>query len=314
MPQYPTDPEVRAEILRLRTELQLTNKALAKMLLIEGVNETYLSKYAHDKLDRLVENFESRFRDTVKGIRERIAFASEIFETSVTRRIRNACDLVRRTGDLGLITSKAGHGKSSGGLSYYNENPSTVFLTLNATTRSAAKVESLVFARVDTQSWKSNTPRFDYLAERFHGASRLLIIDNAQRLDSSGRQWVIDFQDVAKSPVLLLGNPEAVDAWQLIDQQRSRIGLCNDYSLEPDELPWCARRVTAQHSDEATAEAVEDLVAVIAAHEGVLRAVKKTVIYAQELRAASPKLKDDPRAALRAAHSRLLRDYALPVD
>jgi DNA transposition AAA+ family ATPase len=313
MPKYPTDPEVRTEILKLRQELKLTNKGLAQTLGLAGVNETFLSKYAHDKLDRLVENFEPRFRDTVKGLRERIAFGSEIFETSLTRKIRNACDLVRRTGDLGLITSKAGHGKSSGGLSYFQDNPSTVFLSLNATTRSANKVESLIFARVDTQSWKSNSPRFDFLAHRFHDASRLIIIDNAQRLDSSGRQWVCDFQDVAKSPVLLLGNPEAVEAWQLIDQQRSRIGLCNEYELDSDELPACARRVATQVSDPATADAVEDLVAVIAAHEGCLRAVKKTVILAQELRTASAKLKDDPRAAIRAAHTRLLRDYELPV-
>jgi DNA transposition AAA+ family ATPase len=314
MPQYPTDPEVRAEILQLRTELGKGNKGVADALQIEGVCVTFLSKYINDKLDRQVPNFEGRFRDTLKSLRERIAFGAEIFETSVTRRFRNACDLVRRTGDFGLITSPAGNGKTSGIHAYCYDNPSAVRITLNATTRAANKLESLVFASIDTQSWKSNSPRFDHLAARFREVSRLLIIDNAQRLDSSGRQWAADFHDAADCPVMLVGNPEAVEAWQLIDQQRSRIGLCNNYELEDDELPACAKRVARQYSDAATADEIEDLTAIIASHEGRLRAVKKTVVLAQELRAASPKLKDDPRAALRAAHSRLLRDYALPVD
>lgn len=315
MPKYPTDPEVRAELLKLRGELETkTNKGLVAALQIEGVSETFISKYINDNLDREVPNFEARFRDTLKGIRERIAFGSAIFETSVTRRMRNAFDLIRRTGDFGLITSGAGNGKSSGINGYRYDNPSAVCITLNATTRSARKVESLVFSAIDTQSWKSNSPRFDYLAARFREVSRPLIIDNGQRLDSSGRQWVCDFQDAADCPVGIVGNPEMVEAWQLIDQQRSRIGLCGKYELEDKELSECAKRVAHQFSDRATADEIEDLTAIIAAHEGRLRAVKKTVILAQELRAASAKLKNDPRAALRAAHSRLLRDFALPVD
>jgi DNA transposition AAA+ family ATPase len=316
MPKYPTDPEVRAEILRLRQELKLTNKGLAQTLLIEGVNETFLSKYAHDNLDRQVENFEARFRDTVKSLRERIAFGSEIFETSVTRRLRNGLDLVRRTGDIALFTSQAGNGKTSGIRAYCRDNPSAVSITLNATTRCANKVESLVFATIDGATWKSNSPRFDYLTARFKEVSRLLIVDNAQRLDGTGRQWLFDFHDLANCPIALIGNPDIGFLGRITgnDQQSSRIGISNSYELDADEIPAAAKLVAAQFSDRSTAAAIEDLVAIIASHDGRLRAVKKAVILAQELRKASPKLKDDPRAALRAAHSRLVRDYALPAD
>ena len=310
--KYPTDPEVRAEMLRLRSELKTTNKDLASMLAMEGVTETFISKYINDKLDRLVENFEARFRDTVRSIRERIAFGSAIFETSVTRRIANACDLVRRTGDFGLVTSPAGNGKTSGVHAYCYANPSAVKVTLNATTRGASKLESMVFASIDTETWKGTTSRFDYLATRFRETSRLLIIDNIQRLDSSGRQWLADFHDEADCPVMGIGNPEAVKAWQLVDQQRSRIGFYNEYELDEDEIPACALKVAQQFSDESTAAAIEDLVSFIATHEGRLRSVKKTVILAQELRAASASLRENPCAAIRSAHARLLRNFDLP--
>lgn len=314
--KYPTDPEVRAEILRLRSELKLTNKGLAQTLLIEGVNETFLSKYANDNLDRQVENFEARFRDTVRSLRERIAFGSEIFETSVTRRLRNGLDLVRRTGDIALFTSPAGNGKTSGIRAYCRDNPSAVHITLNATTRAANKVEALVFAAIDAASWKSNSPRFDFLTSRFREVSRLLIVDNAQRLDGTGRQWLFDFHDEANCPIALIGNPDAGFLGRIVgnDQQSSRIGINNTYELDPDELPAAAWQVAAQFSNRATADKIEDLVALIASHDGRLRAVRKTVILAEELRKASAKLAQDPRAAVRAAHSRLVRDYALPAD
>jgi DNA transposition AAA+ family ATPase len=313
MPKYPTDPAVIAEIHALRAELKLTHKGLAATLNIEGVNETFLSKYVNDNLDREVPNFEGRFRDIVKGLRERIAFGAEIFETSVTRKMRNAFDLIRRTVDIGLITSPAGNGKTSGINGYCLDTPSAIHVTLNATTRSASKVQSLVFNQIDAATWDRRSPRFDYLVHRFREVSRMLIIDNAQRLDGSGRQWLSDFHDLAQVPIGLVGNPEALSQWRAGDQQPSRIGLHNNYELEKEELPAAAFNVARQFSDAATAEKISDLVVVIAQEKGRLRAVKKTVILMQELRKASTKLANDPVAALRAAHTRLIRDYKLPA-
>ena len=312
--KYPTDAVVIAEIQQLRNELKLTNKSLAKMLLIEGVSETYISEYVNDRLNRQVVAFEARFRDTVKSIRERIAFGSEIFETSVTRRIRQGLDLVRRTGDIALFTSPAGNGKTSGIRSYLRDNASAIEITLTASARCAAKVQSLVYNRIDHTGHSSGTSRFDFLVSRFKEVSRLLIVDNAQRLDGSGRQWLFDFHDAAECPIGLIGNPELLGRIRTNDQQFSRIGINTNYELSKDELPAAARRIVHQFSDEQTADEVEDLAAYIASKDGKLRAVRKTIILAQELRSVSADLRDNPRKAMRAAHSRLVRDYALPSD
>lgn len=312
--KFPTDPSLRAELSEFRAEQKLTYRQLAKMLSIEGATETFLGKYINDNLDRTVEGFEAVCRDLLKSIRDRIAFGSEIFETSVTRKMGNVLNLIRKTGDIALLTSPAGHGKTSAIKNFAAKNPSAILVTLNATTRAAKKVEGCVFKAFDNRDWKGRTPRFDYMAARFKDSSRLLIIDNAQRLDTSGRQWLFDFQDETGAPIALIGNPEAIDLIRANDQQFSRIGISRNYELESGEIPAAAHRVAAQFSDPDTAEKIGDLVAHIATHEGRLRAVRKTVILAQELRASSPSLSKDPRAAIRAAHTYLVRDYELPAD
>lgn len=312
--KFPTDPALILELNTFIRENKLTYKALCKMLLIEGVNETFLSKYIGDKLDRQVDNFEARCRDMLKGLRERIAFGTEIFESSVTRKMGNAFDLIRRTGQIGLITGRAGHGKTSGKRRFLIENPSALEITLTASGGSASKVESAIFRKIDSQSWNGCTSRFDYLVERFRDASRLLIIDNWQRLDSSGRNWLFDFHDEANCPIGGIGNPEALKPIMANDQHASRLGIVTTYELEDAEFAPLSHKVACQFSDEATADSIRDLVGVIASNDGALRSVELTVVLMQELRKASASLRDNPRAALRAAHSRLNRNYLLPSE
>jgi len=312
--KYPTNPEVAKALLELRTEQKLTNHQLAKMLGIDSVTPTFMSKYLNDNLDREVAGFDRIVMDILKSIRSRIAFGSEVFETSVVRRMGNCLNLIRKTGDIALITSPAGNGKSSGIKAYLSLNKSAILANLNATTRAANKVEQMVFFQVDHRDWKAQCSRFGYLVNRFKESSRLLLVDNAQRLDSSGRQWLFDFADEAECPVCLVGNPELLDRIRTNDQQFSRIGIHASYELEPGEIPAVSQHVAAQFSDTVTAEAVSDLCAIIGSHEGRLRAVRKTIILAQELRQQSAKLRDNPRDAVRAAHSRLVRNYELPAD
>lgn len=312
--KYPTDPNLITALVSLRNEQGITNRRLAATLGINGVSETFISKYINDNLDREVPEFDRIAYDIIKSIRERMSFASEIYPTSVVRKMGNILNLIRKSGDFAVLTSPAGNGKTSAIRHFAAENPSAVCINLNATTRDAGKVEGLVFRTTDHREWKGQTSRFDFLVNRFRGTGRLLIVDNAQRLTMSGRQWVFDFADEADCPVALIGNPEMIDSIRANDQQFSRIGLHGQYALEDGELASASMHVAKQFSDAATAEAISDLTAFIASKAGRLRAVRKTVILAQLLRSESTKLRDDPRSSIRAAHSRLVRDYSLPTD
>lgn len=314
MPKHPTNPALIAALNELRDNQGLTNGRLVKLLGIPGVTETFISKYLNDNLDREVMDFERQAFDVIKSIQQRIQFGSEIFVTSVVRKMANAFDLIRKTGFISLITGDAGNGKTSGINHYLVGNRSAIRINLNATTRDANKVEGLVFRSVDNRDWKAQSSRYDYLVERFRDSSRLLIVDNAQRLSASGRQWLFDFSDDAKCPIAMVGNPELLDKIRADKTQLSRIGINPSYELEKAELPAAAARVAAQFSDAETAEAISDLCAVVANHEGRLRSVRMTVQLMQELRNSSADLMQHPRKAFRAAHSRLVRNYALPSD
>jgi DNA transposition AAA+ family ATPase len=311
--KYPTDPAIIAALVALRNDGH-TNAKLASLLGIKGVTETFISKYINDNLDRIIPEFDRIAYDVLRSIRERIEFASSIHQTSVVRKMSNVLHLIRKTGDIAALTSPAGNGKTSAIRQFVSENPSAISINLNASTRDARKVEGLIFRTTDQRDWKGQTSRYEFLVQRFRGTGRLLIVDNAQRLTMSGRQLIFDLADDAEFPVALIGNPEMIDAIRSNDQQFSRVGIHGTYELESAELPAASMHVAKQFSDEQTAETISDLTSFIAARSGRLRAVRKTVILAQQLRQESAKLAHDPRSAIRAAHARLIRDYALPAE
>lgn len=310
--KFPTDPAMIVELNTFIRENKLTYKTLCKMLLIEGVNETFLSKYIGDKLDRQVDNFEIRCRDMLKGHRERIAFGTEIFESSVTRKIGDSFNLMRETGQIGLATGPAGHGKTSGIRAYLVKNPSAILLTLNESCGTAKKLESLLFSKIDSQSWTGRTPRFDYMKDRFGNSGRMIVIDNWQRLKSCGRNWIFDFHDETNSPIGGIGHTDALKPINDNAQHARRLGIVPKYELQDNEFAPLSHKVTCQFSDEATADAIRDLTTIIAANDGALGSVQLTIILMQQLRKLSASLNADPRAALRAAHSRMNRNYLLP--
>lgn len=312
-PQFrPTDPKLREALILQRTKHQLTVKKLARLI---GCTDTLLSKYTTDKLDRDPKDFEQRAWETLKAIEIRLELADELFDTTVTRGIHGRINFIRRSSDIGLLHGKAGIGKTSAALLYLERNPSSLYVPLNARTRNSRGIEGGVFNAIEHRAWKGNSSRLDFLTQRLAGSQRIIMIDNAQRMDADGRAWLFDFHDATGCPIVMLGNPEVLDKIKSNDQHASRIGICPPaFTLHDNEIAQVAARVAAQFSDLETSEELADLVAIIAQHDGHLRAVRKELVLTQVLRELQPKLADNPRAALRAAHKELVRDYDLPAD
>lgn len=70
------------------------------------------------------------------------------------------------------------------------------------------------------------------LARHFKDRQIMLILDNAQRLTNSARNWLADFFDFTGTPIALVGNPEIEAQWSRIDQHTRRIGLRRDVSVD----------------------------------------------------------------------------------
>ena len=314
MSKYPTDRQLANDLLAFRDGQKITNKRLSALLGIKGVTDTFLSKYINDSLDRIVPDFEILAADILKTLRERAADKTRIFPSTVITKIGNALGLLREAGHIGAIVGPAGHGKSSGITVFHGKAPSAVVITANESMRDGRRLEAAIFSKIDGKSWDKQSSRFDFLVDRFSESSRPILIDNFQRLNGSGLKWLFDFHDLTKSPIGCIGNPEAIPPILKNDQHFRRLGMVTKYALEDAEIPELAQQITAQFSDEETALAVSDLTAFIGRQKGALGAVQMTVSLMQNLRALSPDLRDDPRKALRAAHSRLPRNYELPTD
>ena len=313
MPQYPTDPKLRAALSEHRSKHNLTNPKFAKML---NVTPTFLSKYINDNLDHNPKNFDLEAWDILMAIEKRLILADELFDTSVTREIHGRFNFIRKTSDIGVIHGNAGIGKTSSNLLYVERNPSTPYICLNARIRSARELEKAMFNSIESRDWNgtSSMSRLDYLVDRFAGSQRLIILDNIQRLNSDGLSWLFDFHDAAEIGIACTGNPEIIDKIISCDQHSSRFGISKE--IQPPnaaEISDLATRVAAQFSDLETAQEISDLVAFIAKKDGHLRAVRKEVILMQALRELDPKLASNPRLALRSAHKELVRNYDLPT-
>lgn len=312
--KYPTDPALIDEINAFLKEHDLTQAEFRKLFNMREVSAEFLSRYLRDKLDRKVDNFEVLARDIMKNLGERIRFKASIFDSSVVTSISNAFDLIADTGQIGFITGPAGHGKTSGITRFCQKHPSAISIALYANGGSASKLESAIFSRIDTKGWNGRTSRFDFMVERFRSSARFIVLDNSQRLDSSGRNWMFDFHDATNSPIGCIGNPEALKPILANDQHARRLGISTEYKLTEKEIPGLARDVAVQYSDEQTADSIADLLTVIASNDGALGSVALTVVLMQKLRNLSAELRNDPRKALRAAHARLARQYKLPSD
>lgn len=308
--QYKTDPKLREALKEYRTKHELTNSRFAKIL---GVSETFFIKYINDKMDRPLKNFEPDAWDAIKTLNRRIEMERELFTTSVTKNVHGRINFIRKTGDIGIVHSKAGMGKTSAFLLYIEQNPSAVYASLNARTRMAKQVEGCIFNAIEHREWKGCSSRFDFLVNHLKGSLRPLLIDNGQRLLGDGLDWIFDFHDATGCPVIIGGNPDIVDKVQNSDQRSSRLGIISEVKLTESEIARCSKRVATQFSDEKTADEIEDLVAIIAKHDGYLRSVRKEVMLMQAIRKHNPSVRDDPRRALRMAHKELVRNYDLPV-
>lgn len=113
------------------------------------------------------------------------------------------------------------------------------------------------------------------------GSGRIIVIDNAQRLARSAREWLFDWQDATGCSIALVGNPEIVQILRKNDQQFSRVPFMVEVTLG-DTLPEVAREMIRQLWPEALEEILEEAT-VFAAKKGQLRKLSACVRVAREI-------------------------------
>lgn len=301
----PATPELRTRFLDW-LEAQpptTTNSQIARLL---GSNVTQVSKYRNNNYQGNIEKFEAALSDFLKSDLSRKSIQTELFDCDFSRSVHSILDLIRSTNDIGLIHSKAGRGKSAACRLYTSRNPTSVYIHLTQWLCDPRGITEHLFRAVDSQSWPGNVNRRQWIADRFTRSNRLIILDNAQRLTAFALRWVFDFSDETQCPIALVGNPEILKPIKLCDQHFSRIGIVREPKAK--DARSVAARLIDMHCPIASG-VINDLAVKVIKGPGHSRALVKQLLLTSEILAS--KVAVDPEEAFRAAHTQLIRDYAL---
>lgn len=300
----PVNPDLRTRLEAYREDGR-SNSILAREI---GCSDTAVSLYLSDKFVGDIEKFEERAENILRTAPIRELVGLEIFQTGVTQTIAGAIQTILKTNDFAVIHGPAGIGKTCAAAHYVANHPTSIFTTLYQDCCNAHYIQKQIFETVKSRAFrKSGLNRTEWIFQRLKGSNRLLVIDNGHRATAAARKWLFDFHDCTGCPVILLGNPEIIETIKTNDQQFSRIGLCPEITLDPEEIPDLARLVLQRTCPEHAA-ALEAYAITVATHQGHLRNLSKQLRLTLEFIDRGER---DPRAAFRAAHTQLPRHYSL---
>lgn len=302
----PCNPELRDRLAAYREEPGHSNASIAKEI---GGSDTQVSLYLSNKFVGDIEKFEERAETVLRTAPMRKLVGVEIFETNVTSAIGETIRVILKTNDFGVIHGPAGIGKTCGAASFVSANPTSLMVTLWQNCCNAHYIQKQIFGSVKSRAFgKSGLNRTEWIHAELKGSNRLVIVDNGHRATIAARKWLFDLHDKTGCPVVMIGNPEIIEAIKLNDQQFSRIGICPEIELDKEEIPAISKIILEQMCPKLATELLPYAVTV-ATHRGHLRALRKQIKLALEFMGRDGKLA--PQAAFRAAHTQLVRNYSL---
>lgn len=280
----------------------MTNAQIARLL---GANATQVSRYRNQKFEGDIERFESALLDFLKSDKSSRHVEHTYFDCDVSRNIHSILNLIRSTGDIGLIHSPAGRGKTAACQLYAQQNPTSIYIFVTTWCNTPKKINQHLFRSISSQRWPGNTDLMSWVAEQMTGSRRLIILDNAQRLTNSCRHWLFDFADVTGCSIAFVGNPEILTAIKKNDQHYSRIGIVRE--PKGKDAAVVARKLIQMHCPEGE-EDLPPLAVKVLKGPGHCRALVKQLLLTREIIMGGL---TDPTEAFRAAHTQLVREYDL---
>lgn len=287
-----------------------TLRELARQL---GMTDAPVSKYLNGVPEGNVDAMELVIADVLRNTsKRRAAGDTNLVPTIITQQVAGVFESIRQSGDVGLVHSPAGMGKSCACRLYASRNPTAMMVTVTRWSAGCSGLINAIWDTFDTRKWKGNVSRASLICERLTGSRRLLIIDNAHRLSSGGLQYLFDLYDATGISIALVGNPEILDVIKRNDQMFSRVGLVRAVTLGADKEArknarlLIDRMLTAFCGDQA--KDLADLAERVALNQGHFRSLGKHLALADDMRQA---LKLSWRDAFVEANASLAVGYRL---
>lgn len=273
-----------------------------------GYSVTMVSRYLNGKLDSDTTKLESVIEDVIKTDLV-LKSAEKLFDTNVTDLVNATLEDIRKKHVCGVISGPAGSGKTSGITLFQTLYPSAICVTATKWKCSSRGAGDLVFEQLETRGYnKREISKWDFAAGKLTDSDRLIVWDNAHRLQTGAFDAIFDFHDKTGVGMAFVGNPEILETISRNDQHFSRCAIKVHVRLDLKKVKGIsdtmAHRVFNSSADDELIELVEQVVS----NHGHLRAVKHQLNLAADI---AGKTKLSPADAFRAAHEQLFREYKL---
>jgi DNA transposition AAA+ family ATPase len=229
-------PEIKA---RLEEFMKLNGLTLKRLGARVGKSEAFVSRYFGDTPVGDLEEFERAVLDMLDSAQRKRTWAEIYFDTEAIKMCNMVFDIIREAADIGLVHGPAGIGKTTACERYANDHKTVIHFVADEGNGHAYGVIAGIWAKIETRFYDpKKQKRGEFLKEKLTGSERLIIVDNAQRLNMSGLRWLFDFHDATGVSIALVGNPEVLDRMRGNDQMTSRIGFKQDIAEMLDKGGW----------------------------------------------------------------------------
>lgn len=289
-----------------------------------GVTSAVISQWLHDdgcKYNvqgggREGVSLESKANDFLQALARRRASGIEtINDADVAEDMCDQFNLIRKTNDLGAVIGPSGKGKTRGIEVIKKNNPLAIVIEIAEWCAKSDDVQHAIWSAIPHDGYAHPARRFPWAVEKMRGTDRPFIFDDAHKLCGKALSLVASFQEKTGCPVVLVGMPDLVKKLEADPQLYSRVGIA--WTIMADDRK--TNKKVVLHTVRSIAKDVNgdldelvELCHTVARHHGSLRAVRKQLLLAAELRHADDDL-SWPQA-FRQAHTHLLRPYSLDAE
>jgi hypothetical protein len=147
--------------------------------------------------------------------REAAKLDGDFVDTRVAGEIRKIAQLVLENGTMGLAVGPTGIGKTRCALAFKANAPGAVFVTIRhgayAPTGLIRLIARELGFRKQVSSSANRTTQFDRVLDELRGSNRLLIVDEAHKLNDDAIEVLREIHDDTGCPVLLLATKDLQD-------------------------------------------------------------------------------------------------------
>lgn len=241
------------------------------------INQYLNGKYKGDTsaLDRAVAQLIERHKTKSQEVQ------TDFVPTPTAKRIIELCAVAHAVSDIYLLIGEAGLGKTMA-LKEYKENNAGVILLEVDPTYSPKVLLAQLCQTLSIINERTNHAMFDAVVEKLKGSQRLLIVDEAELLNTRSLEILRRIHDRTGIGVVLAGMPRLranlKGARGEFKQLYSRIGLCLDLKDRLPEEDLRALVIASIGENECTQELIKASNANARRLSKILRGVKRLAL------------------------------------